>query len=105
MRIIIILLVAAFVMLTSFADGEGKLTISLTGDHYTVLVNGRIHEIAGNKVTIENIKSGEYRIRIYSYNPEGGSGLFKSPLHVAFVEIRPGQEVDLVVETGKLSVK
>ena len=106
MRIIYTLLIAAFVTLTSFTEKEGKLTITLPSDQFTVIVNGRIYDFVGNTVTIENIKGGEYRIRIYSYNPGGGNVLqSKSPLYVGFVEIKPEQELNLVINPEKFNLK
>jgi hypothetical protein len=102
MRSICTLLIAAFVSLTSFSGNESKLTITLPSDQFTVILNGRIYDIVGNTVTIDNIKAGEYRIRIYSYNPDGGNAFqSKSPLYAGFVEVKPEQELYLVINPGK----
>ena len=106
MRYIFTFMIAMLICATSFAQNDGKLTISLPSDQFTVIVNGRIYDIVNNSVTLENIRAGEYRIKIYRYN--GGAESFMEstpPLCTTFIVVKPNFHVDLMIsQDGKIYV-
>src|SRR5688500_17127595 len=106
MKIIFTLCMACFVSISAFAQNEGKLTINLPSDEFTVVVNGRIYDIVSNTVTLENIRAGEYRIKIYRYNGSAESSIDPTPpLYSAFIVVKPNFHVDMMImRDGKFFV-
>ena len=106
MRSIFTLLIALFVSASAFAHNDGMLTITLPSDQFTVIVNGRIYDIVSNTVTIDNIRAGEYRIKIYRYNGNTGNmRQMRDPLYSTFVMVKARYHVDMMINRfGKIYV-
>jgi hypothetical protein len=106
MRSIFTLLIAFFISVSAFAQNDGMLTITLPSDQFTVIVNGRIYDIVSNTVTIDNIRAGEYRIKIYRYNGNTGNmRQMREPLYSTFVMVKAHYHVDMMINRfGKIYV-
>jgi hypothetical protein len=107
MRSVFTLFIAILLSSAAFAFNEGKLTITLPSDEFTVTVNGMIYQMIGNTVTVENIKAGEYRVKIYRYggNTAGNMRQSREPLYNSFIVIKPSYHVDMMINRfGKIYV-
>ena len=106
MKSVFTLLIAFLVSVSAFAQNDGILTITLPSDQFTVIVNGRIYDIVGTTVTIDNIRAGEYRIKIYRYNGNAGNVLqSREPLYSTFVSVKANYHVDMMINRfGKIYV-
>ena len=105
MRIIFILLIVVIFHSAFASEDKSLLTIKMPSDQFTILVNGRIYELKENAIILKNLKPGEYRIRIYSYNSEGGGPgqKIKEPIYSGFVRIKPDHQINILIDTsGKL---
>ena len=98
MKTLFTLYILAIISLGATSYNEGKLTISVPSDQYTVTVNGRTYRVHENTVTLENLRSGEYNVRIYRHlSPAGSMRQNRETLYASTVTVRPHYHADLMM--------
>ena len=103
MKTIFTLLFATSFTLSAFAYDEGRLTITMAQNrNYTVQINGRLYNDGDNTITLQNIRSGNYDVRVYrtgnqNNNRRDRNGRRGELVYSSTIYVRPSYHVDVMI--------
>ena len=103
MKTIFTLLLATSFTLSAFAYDEGRLTITMAQNrNYTVQINGRLYNDGDNTITLQNIRSGNYDVRVYrtgnqNNNRRDRNGRRGELVYSSTIYVRPSYHVDVMI--------